>query len=109
MSGLAHALDICHTMAPKADGLASRYTRIIKMLTLVHELVRTARTAPQRDIYYQLKSAPLFTSPRQVSDALEVDASHWQAFSHLLCHALSLTSIPSNLPEVECISLWKNC
>ena len=49
-----------------------RMTRIIIMLTMVHELVRTARCAPQRDIYYQLKRPPLFTTPRHVADALEV-------------------------------------
>ena len=46
--------------------------RILKMLTVVHELVHTGRSAPQRDIFYQLKAAPLFTAPRQVADALEV-------------------------------------
>lgn len=42
------------------------------MLTVVHELVRTARCAPQRDIFYQLKSDSLFATPRHVAEAIEV-------------------------------------
>ena len=53
----------------------SRFVRILKMLTVVHELVRTGRSAPQRDIFYQLKAPPLFTAPRQVADALEVSSA----------------------------------
>lgn len=41
------------------------------MLTTVHELIRTGRSAPQRDVFYQLKGSPLFSHPRNVTQALE--------------------------------------
>nr|AKI32380.1 meiotic protein [Watanabea reniformis] len=50
---------------------AFRYTRIVKLLQVVHELVRSGRQAPQRDIYYQLKSPPLFASPSHVNVAIQ--------------------------------------
>jgi len=47
----------------------------MKVLEVVHELVRTGRKAPLRDIYYQLKgslASHLFTRPSNLGGALEV-------------------------------------
>ena len=53
----------------------ARLTRIVKALEVIHELVRTGRRAPLRDIYYQLKgskASQLFSRPSNLASALEV-------------------------------------
>ena len=46
-------------------------TRIYKVLEIAHELVRSGRTATQRDIYYRLKCEEVFKTPQDVNEAIQ--------------------------------------
>ncbi|KAL0022978.1 hypothetical protein WJX79_000837 [Trebouxia sp. C0005] len=50
---------------------AFHFVRIFKVLEVVHELLRTGKQATQRDLYYRLLHPPIFSTTRDVHEAIQ--------------------------------------
>ena len=92
-------------------------TRIFKILEVAHELVRTGRSATQRDLYYRLKDESVFKTPRDVNEAIQdVVAALLVPRSALGIHCSSRGAVagrllllgPTGDVPVDCTTVSKN-
>lgn len=59
------------SLTQRQGATALRLIRLYKILEVAHELVRSGRTATQREIYYRLKCPDVFRTAADVNEAIQ--------------------------------------